>query len=102
MWISSGTLLKIARFPGHLAGSFQEGRQPLGIWQSFPLAVKFVKAAASLLAQPLGIIERWEDGCLVDALWEGVMEVGAHMEANVRSHQVTQPAEHGQSACCCA
>lgn len=56
------------------------------------LLVKLVEAAASLLSKALVVIEQGNDLCRVHSLWEGVYEVLAHMQTNVSTNQVTQPA----------
>lgn len=56
------------------------------------LVVKLVEATASLLSQALVVIEEGDDASWVDAVTKGFNEVFAHMEANVCSYKVTQPA----------
>lgn len=60
------------------------------------LLVKLVEAAASLLSKALVVIEQRNDLCRVHSLWEGLYEVLAHMQANVSTNQVTQPASPKQ------
>ena len=56
------------------------------------LVVKFVEATASLLSQTLVVIEEGDDASWVDTVTKGLNEVLAHMQTNVCSYQVTQPA----------